>query len=111
MSINNSSIHQTVAKRLQAPGQNGWEFVCPTCGYQVRYVVHNGSGASQLEILQIGDPQVRHAGNHISTRSFVPQPINPIEDENDGDETWLTPELRQQMENLLTDIDMGDWEA
>jgi hypothetical protein len=58
--------------------------------------VHAGHNGHQFEIVHVGDPQARHASNHTQ--------VQPITD----DEDWLTPELRQQMEELLKDVDMGN---
>jgi hypothetical protein len=104
MSIDNSPIHHTATNRFQDAERVGWEFVCPTCEYRVRFIVH-AKHVPQLEILDPGDPQARHTSNHV--------PVRPIEDwpvtaSDDAHEAWLTPELRQQMEDLLTDVDMGD---
>ena len=92
MSINNSSVHHTITNRTH----DSWIFVCPTCGYKARYTTQTSRNGPQLEILQNGDSHVRHASNHVQVRLA-------------DDEAWLTPELRQQMEELLQDVDMGDW--
>jgi hypothetical protein len=92
MSNNSSQVHHTITNRTK----NSWVFVCPTCGYKARYNTESRQNEPQLEILQIGDPQARHASNHAQVS---------ITD----DEAWLTPKLRQQMEELLKDVDMGDW--
>jgi hypothetical protein len=47
---------------------------------------------SSLTVLNQGDPLVRHRNSFAS---------------EEKEETWLTPALRQQMENLLQDVDMG----
>jgi hypothetical protein len=62
-----------------------------------------------LEIINIGDPRARHVSQEWPVvRQAKARPIRILMAENEGDEDWLTPELRQQMENLLRDVDMGD---
>ena len=106
MSSNNPSIHHTITHKVQGAANEGWEFVCPICSYRARYITQAGHGSQQLEILHIGDPQVRHTSNHASVRLVGGRPLHIAE--NDGDEGWLTDELRKQMEDLLRDVDMGD---
>lgn len=103
MSIGNLSVHQTTTNRIWDAEGVCWEFVCLTCGYQARYVAQPTNGSQQFEILSVGDPQARHTGNHVHVTPTVSWP----EPAPDGDESWLTPELRRQMEELLRDIDMG----
>ena len=91
MVTNNSSVHHTITHQ----NQDSWEFSCPICGYRARYNAHPRHHTQQLEILQVGDPQARHVSNHLQIRVA-------------DDEAWLTPELRQQMEELLQDVNMGD---
>jgi len=91
MTTNNSAIHHTITNR----SRDNWEFECPTCGYRARYNPHLRHQTQQLKILNVGDPQARHISNHVHVRVA-------------DDEAWLTPELRQQMEELLKDVDMGD---
>jgi hypothetical protein len=101
MPTNYPQVHHTITHRTQAEGQDGWEFVCPICGYRARYRSKGSFGTQQLEILQIGDPQARHTSNHTSA--------GPLQTEMGNiDESWLTDEIRQQMEDLLDDVDMGD---
>ena len=57
---------------------------------------------SYYEVLNGGDPQARHTSNHVH---ITPPGIWP-EPAPDGNESWLTPELRQQMEDLLRDVDI-----
>ena len=104
MSTIKPTIHQTTTNVIQNTEHGGWEFACPTCGYRARYLTP-AQHEPQLEILNLGDPNARHTSNHV--------PIRPVEDwpvsaSDDVREAWLTPELRRQMEDLLTDVDMGD---
>lgn len=100
MSNNGQQIHHTITNRIKGTQQDSWEFVCPICGYQARYTTHTDHNDHQFELLNVGDPQVRHASNHTQATSLEP---------SNDDEVWLTPDVRQQMEELLRDIDMGDW--
>ena len=109
MSVENITVHQTITRKIQDMPEPGWEFVCPICGYHVRYIARSRPGASQLEVLHIGNPHARHVSNQPQSRPAVTG--TPCLDENVGDEAWLTPRLRQQMEDLLKDVDLGDWEA
>ncbi len=58
--------------------------------------------------MYIGDPQARHISNQAQGQLVKAWAVAVI-NEDDDDEAWLTPELRQQMEELLKDVDMGDW--
>lgn len=99
MSENGQQIHHTITNRIGNTQQDSWEFVCPHCGYRARYTEYADHQGHQFELLNVGDPQVRHASNHTQRTSF--EPLN--------DDAWLTPDVRQQMEELLKDVDMGDW--
>ena len=107
MLITEPSIHHTITRRVHSAQQDRWEFECPICGYRVRYITQLRSGTSQLEILHIGDAQARHLSDKVQTSRGEARPVQVMDDE---DEAWLTPELRQQMEALLEDVNMGDWE-
>jgi hypothetical protein len=109
MSSNDLLVHHTVTSKIQDAAQNGWEFRCPTCGYRARYFAHPRPGAPQLEILHPGNRQARHLSNSTPGNSIPKLGTNVIE--NEGDESWLTPKLRQQMEDLLKDVNMDDWAA
>lgn len=111
MLINEPSIHHTITKRVRHGQQEGWEFECPICGYRARYTTRFQSGSPQLEILHIGDAQARHLSDQVQIKWNEARPVQVRDVEDDDDETWLTPELRQQMEELLKDVNMGDWEA
>jgi hypothetical protein len=101
------AIHRTVTHRIH---EYGWEFVCPTCGYRARFTSPPTFGRQQLEILNIGDFQARHVSSDWPVRQTSSRPVRVVEAEmqDDDDEAWLTPELRQQMEELLADVDLGD---
>lgn len=108
MSNYNQAVHHTTTKKVASAGRVGWEFECPICGYRARYISPSASGPQQLEILYIGDPQARHMSNQAQGQPVKAWAVAVI-NEDDDDEAWLTPELRQQMEELLKDVDMGDW--
>lgn len=104
----NPSIHYTLTRLVPGTVAHGWEFVCPTCGYQIRYTPGANPGSYRFEILHLGDTQARHFSRSIQTE---PSPVHATPELDADDEAWLTPELRQQMEDLLRDVDMGDWDV
>ncbi len=104
MLTNKPTIHQTTTNRIHNAERGGWEFACPTCSYRVRFIMHTRH-EQRLEIIDLGDPEARHTSNHVPVR---PMEDWPVSESDDLHEAWLTPELRQQIEDLLTDVDMGD---
>lgn len=110
MSSYEQPIHEILTYSVRYGQHQGWEFICPTCGYHARYVRHTLSGRQQLQVLSLGDPFARHT---TSSEVSFPQPqvqVRTIDlSENDIDESWLTQEIRQQWEELLADVDMGAW--
>lgn len=108
MLTHNLSIHQTTTVRIHNPDQDGWEFVCPTCHYRARYVSHTASGAQHLEIVNIGDPAVRHTTSHVVVKPREDWPVNGADNAH---EVLLSNETRQQLEDLLKDIDLGNWDV
>ena len=109
MSTQLPPLHHTITNRLQSSDQDVWEFVCPTCGYRAHYFVPNGDSAPYLKIISPGNPKARHTSNCSRSTSVQAQPHvieKPVEADN---EAWLTPQLRQQMEELLKAVDMGDF--
>lgn len=100
--MDNLQVHYTITERIQGEGGSGWEFTCKECSYRARYIHFADHGKQTLEIIDIGDPTARHTNNaHKEFRSndtvdagLVP---NIIEDET----SWLTPELRGQIESVL----------
>jgi hypothetical protein len=87
-------VHRTVACRAETenlnPGLEAWEFTCPYCDYRARYQKLSTTMA-ELEVWCQGDPLVRHHNSYASEQK---------------EETWLTPEIRQQMESLLADVEI-----
>ena len=103
MSTDDLSIHHTLTTTLQHDAnQTSWEFVCPACDHRARYTIHRDEGRQRFEILHPGNPQARHSSNHVQ--------IGQFQAADNDQESWLTPELRQQMEDLLSDVDLGDWD-
>ena len=88
-------IHRTVAYRAETENLNSrlqaWEFNCPHCDYRASYVKLSPT-VSQLKVWNAGDPLARHHNSFAS---------------EEKEELWLTPELRQQMECLLEDVEIG----
>jgi hypothetical protein len=107
MSTNNFSIHHTISNRFETSNHTGWEFICPTCGYRTRYTLRAELGGQQLEVLDAGDPQARHTGSQTAVTPVESWSVTMVDDD---DEAWLTDALRQQIEDLLDDVDLGDWE-
>ena len=100
-------IHHTITSKVRRGQQHGWEFECPICGYRALYIAQLQACSPQLEILDIGDAQARHLSSQPQIGWGAARPVQ-VMDIDDDDEAWLTPELRQQMEDLLKDVNMGD---
>ncbi|MCB0210786.1 MAG: hypothetical protein KDJ52_15720 [Anaerolineae bacterium] len=102
-------LHHTITTRLHDSEQDAWEFVCPTCGYRAHYFVPDGDSPPYLKVISPGNPKARHTSNCSRSTSVKAQP-RVIENhiENDNDERG-TLHLRQQIEELLKDVDMGDF--
>ncbi len=96
MFTNEYPVHHTAAARIPIEEGGGWEFQCPECSYRVRYLDDRSS--PHLEILNAGDPGARHTNNHRGTRR------SPAS----RDEDWLTPELRQHIDEILRRADRND---
>src|SRR5512134_3719601 len=105
--LNEPSLHHTITRKVRRGQLDGWEFECPICGYRALYIAQFQAGSPQLEILYIGDAQARHRSNQPQMSWGAARPVQ-VMDVDDDDEAWLTPELRQQMEDLLQDVNMGD---
>jgi hypothetical protein len=88
-------IHRTIAHRAETenmgPKAQAWGFNCPHCGYRASYTRSSSKLIGELTIWSAGDPSARHHN------SFAAE---------EKEEQWLTPILRQQMENLLQDVNM-----
>ena len=111
MSNNHLSIHQTITLAVSESDGGGWEFYCPSCGYRARYTYGSGGDVSRLNILNIGDPQVRHVSEPVQVEPRQEQDA-PTVSENaklsgPEDEVWLPPYLVQQLEEILSKFDLG----
>ena len=107
MSENNPIIHHTHVNRISNSESDTWEFVCPTCGYQARYHTQNGQKSRQFQVLHIGEPQARHISSHERSGSPGGGSVKVVAGDDDV-ETWLTPELRQQLADILENVDLSD---
>lgn len=101
------TTHETITRSIQSADVRGWEFVCPTCGYRARYTARAQRSGPQLEIVHFGDPQARHTSNHTLGAPVEDWPAYEADEET---QDWIAPDLRQQIEELLKDVDMGDWD-
>jgi hypothetical protein len=95
-------VHYTRTKRVQAQNGSGWEFSCRQCSYRVRYIQLNEHDKRTLEIIDIGDPTARHTNNIL--KGFVASDLQDRVEQPDqivDEDTWLTKELRQQIDIIL----------
>lgn len=87
-------VHRTIASRAETeninPGLEAWEFICPYCDYRAGYV-RLSSTMGELTIWHQGDPMARHHNSYASEQK---------------EDAWLTPNLLQQMEALLEDLEL-----
>lgn len=94
-------LHKTETIPIDAQAGNEWELVCSECSFRARFTQQ---GANRLEILDLGNPQARHAGNQGSATTINPDHY-PAGRRGDNEETWLTPELRQRLSEILQGLD------
>ena len=104
--INNSlSVHQTTTTKLETDHSSGWEFTCSECSYRARYLHRHDLDEHTFEILNSGDPKARHTNSPID----YPSPTNGCHFENnleqEIDESWLTPEIRKKLEEIVSALD------
>ena len=90
------SVHRTIVTQFTAAQWEGWEFICKECGFQMRYHLPECSEAAHLEVISLGDGSVRHL-SEISSSLRAGDTAN--------DEAWLTPELRQTIEEIFQRFD------
>lgn len=57
------NIHQTTANEYSGPEGRGWEFSCPHCDYQARYLLDEALRENKLVILNEGITGARHVGS------------------------------------------------
>jgi hypothetical protein len=92
-------LHRTNARMIREDAKE-WEFTCDKCSYLAIYTVHfPWRDCFVLKTIDYGDLQAIHLNDVLRCRKAGEPP-------ND-DESWLTPELRKQIEDI---IDKFDWE-
>lgn len=107
MSANYQSVHHTEIYELhEQPGGTviGWEFVCPQCSYQARYVAQT----QRLEIINLGDPHARHTGNQLAAKPAPSREVRLMEisAEDEGMEYVPLPDhLEKQLMEILARVD------
>jgi hypothetical protein len=102
------SIHQTHTQKIHDSSNEGWEFWCPQCSYQARYITKNGHEARILEIIDDGDPGVHHTSTSTEYGVFSGAGLS-AEDSNNWSEAkkskkneiWLPSHLERQLEDIL----------
>ncbi len=122
MFYENPDIHFTIAHRVIDAFGEGWEFECDQCGYRARYRADPFTQGQRLEIIDIGDPTIRHVDdqsqidpiydaidndridNQLSDPA-VPDAVDFNEGPIDFDESWITPEIQSIFERILEKLD------
>ncbi len=125
MQANNYPVHHTITNKIPDSQGGGWEFWCVECSYRVRYTQHDTAASQQLQVLDSGDPWARHTSNQFSqedelspdefldqlglgtqpgTAEFPPDELLPLDEEFDED-TWLNPEIRAFLAQLVGRLD------
>lgn len=100
---NQAVFHQTTTQMIEAPG-GGWEFSCQECGYLARYLQETPQGTPRLEIINMGNVEVRH----ISSAPRKGVDGGNIYRSHSGQENelyWLTPESLRWLEDILQELD------
>ncbi len=123
-------VHYTVAKRILDDEGRGWEFYCQICGYRARYIIGAAQNFRKMEILEIGNPLVRHSSeafdlftgeslpdglsDPLPEDDFSPIPfdtppdddeaISPSDHQMEVDESWITPEIEAFFDYLLAKL-------
>ena len=98
-------LHKTETIPIDAQTGNEWELVCYECNFRARFTQDLNQGANRLEILDIGDTQARHSGNQGSATVLPQLDYGSGRRQRDDEEGWLTPELRQQLSEILQGLD------
>jgi len=105
------SVHQTHTQKIQDSSKEGWEFWCPQCNYQARYITKNGHDSRTLEIINDGDPGARHTSTSTEYGDLWEEDYSKVESDNSGkvtkneDEIWLPSHLERQIEDILNRLD------
>jgi hypothetical protein len=97
-------LHKTETIPTAAQAGNEWELVCNECSFRARYTQDLAHGENRLEILNPGDPQARHCGNHGGATINPGQAIGSHQ-RHHTEEAWLTPEIRQKLSEILQGLD------
>lgn len=105
-------IHHLVTSRLQHADEYGWEFSCTECTYRAQYRIIEDTDQLEFAIIDIGDSNARHMSRAMSPGYAAADPeggpVYPVSDSADRDdpagEEWLTPALREQIEQILRDL-------
>ena len=103
MAENQQTVHETETYELHDRPDGpivGWQFVCPQCGYQAHY----DARAQKLEIVNLGDPAARHAGNQLPAKPALSRELMVLEksEEDEGlDFVPLPDHLEKQLEEIL----------
>ncbi len=118
MSKEDLNMHNTITTLVLGEEGIGWEFTCENCGYHARYIVNNHPGPYNLEILDPGDPNVRHKSDlpmmNASEESAIAEDASAPVSSGDtalkpeeilDDESWLTPEIREKLEAIVKKLD------
>ena len=115
MSATSLSLHSTSTTRIAGSRGDIWEFTCPLCSYRARYTQDSSPGAPGLEILSIGDQSARHLSTPDGTALIAEdaadlpeEDVTAEENDFDGDQAWLPPNLRAQVEAILRRLDFGN---
>ncbi len=120
------SVHVTITRRIVSEEGTGWDFYCKDCGYHARYMPATQGSPQRLEILNSGDPWVRHQSDPWMEGSLdlslPPEPPagdllsdgpQTLETPSSGDtpelqpldESWLTPEIVSFIEQITRVLD------
>lgn len=100
--MDNLKVHYTITERIEREDGAGWEFTCRECSYRARYIHFPEHGKQTLEIIDIGDPTARHTNNaHKEYLAGNSESQGSVPGIFDDEASWLTPELRQQIEAIL----------
>lgn len=118
MSKEDLNMHNTITTLVLGEEGIGWEFTCENCDYHARYIVNNHQGPYHLEILDPGDPNVRHKSDLPMMNSSEEDALGAVNrtpmaqgdtalspEEVLDDEAWITPEIREKLEAIVKKLD------
>jgi hypothetical protein len=98
-------LHKIKTVPIAAHAGNEWELVCYECTFRARFTRDINHGANRLEILDVGDPLVRHTGTHGSATELCGIEHETIRRRRAAEAAWLTPELREKLSDILQALD------